>query len=111
MKCIFCDIIEKKIPTTLIKETDDIIVIKDINPKASIHYLIIPKKHIEMVQDLSTEDQQLAGSMLLMAKQLQKELPSNGGFRLHINSGKDVGQLVPHLHIHFLAGALKAIAL
>ncbi len=111
MKCIFCDIIEKKIPATFIKETDDLIVIKDVNPKAPIHYLIIPKKHIEMVQDLTHEDQLLAGSMLLMAKRLQQELPANGGFRLHINSGKDVGQLVPHLHMHFLAGALKAIDL
>ncbi len=110
MNCIFCNIIKKEIPATIIKETDDIIVIKDINPKAPIHYLIIPKKHIDTVQDLTDEDQQLAGSMLLMAKQLHQDL-DNGGFRLHINSGKDVGQIVPHLHIHFLAGSLPPIDL
>jgi histidine triad (HIT) family protein len=110
MNCIFCDIIQKKIPATIIKETDDIVVIKDINPKAPIHYLIIPKKHIESVQEFAQEDQQLAGSLLLMAKQLQQDL-DGGGFRLHINSGKDVGQLVPHLHVHFLAGSLSPIEL
>lgn len=110
MDCIFCKIIKKVIPAAIIKETDDIIVIKDINPKAPIHYLIIPKKHIETVQDLSQEDQQLAGSLLLMAKELQQDL-NGGGFRLHINSGKDVGQIVPHLHFHFLAGSLPPINL
>jgi len=104
--CIFCKIINRTIPSTVIKETPDLLVIKDIAPKAPIHYLIIPKEHIEDVKSLDHTHLELAGKLLLMAKELSEEL-NNGGFRLHVNSGKDVGQVVPHLHIHFLAGALK----
>ncbi len=104
--CIFCKIIAQEIPTSIIRETDSLLVIKDINPKAPIHYLIMPKSHIESIQNLSDSEQNLAGSLLLMARELSADLPKPGGFRLHINSGADVGQAVPHLHFHFLAGRL-----
>ena len=102
--CIFCKIIAKKIPATVIKETDDIIVIKDIAPKTPIHYLIIPKKHITDLQSLEDADKALACNMLFMAHELSKDLPGSKAFRLVSNNGADSGQRVFHIHFHFLAG-------
>lgn len=102
--CIFCKIIAKQIPTSVVHETDDIIVIKDLYPKAPIHYLIIPKKHIQDIQSIAQEDMALPASMIHVAKQLSSKLDGSGDFKLVVNSGKDAGQKVFHLHMHFLAG-------
>ena len=104
LNCIFCKIIKGQIPSAKIHETDDILVIKDINPKSTIHYLIIPKKHISNIQSCQSEDQALLGALLLMAKQISSELPGNPEFKLVSNNGTSVGQSVLHIHIHFLAG-------
>lgn len=102
--CIFCAIREGKIPSTKIAETEDIIVIKDIAPKASTHYLIIPKLHIPDIQSFSDQDKELAGNMLLMAQKLSESLPEPKAFRLVVNNGAEAGQQVFHVHMHFLAG-------
>lgn len=102
--CIFCKIIDKQIPSTFIAENDQLIVIKDINPKAPIHYLIIPKKHLSDITEFNTEDIPLAGTMLMMAKELAAQLSGSKAFKLLINNGSDVGQSVFHSHMHFLAG-------
>ena len=96
--CIFCKVIEKQVPAEVIEENDDVIVIRDIAPKAPIHYLIIPKKHIKDLNEL--DDAKLAGKLLFTAKKLAKGEP----FRLVISNGYDAGQRVFHLHIHFLSG-------
>lgn len=100
--CIFCKIINKSVPGQLIKETNDIIVIKDINPKASIHYLIIPKKHFADLNVISPDDILLLGQILFTAKDLASEfyIPN---FKLVVNNGKEAGQCVFHFHMHFLA--------
>jgi histidine triad (HIT) family protein len=103
-ECVFCAIIDGSIPTDKIVETDNLIVIKDISPKASTHYLIIPKKHIPDMKSLKTDDLQLAGDMMLMATALSQDLPEPGAFRIIINNGAGAGQCVFHLHMHFLAG-------
>lgn len=101
--CIFCKIISKQIPSKIIQQTDDILVIEDIAPKAPLHYLIIPKQHITDIQSLSDTDAKLAGKLLMMARNLSKEL-DDIDFKLVVNSGPQAGQHVMHLHFHFLAG-------
>ncbi len=101
--CIFCKIVLREIPSLIVAETDQVLVFKDINPKASIHDLIIPKKHISDIQSLSKQDGALMGEIILMAQQLARELSGSQSFRLVSNNGPAV-QLVSHLHFHFLAG-------
>jgi len=105
-KSIFSKIIAHEIPAKIIAETDDLIVINDIAPKAEIHYLIIPKKEIRDVQSFHQGDFVLAGKMFEMAQQLSRTIPGAEQFRLVINSGEKVGQKVFHLHMHFLAGKM-----
>ena len=103
-ECIFCKIIQKQLSAKVIAENDEIIVIQDIAPKAPVHYLIIPKKHISDIQSIEQEDKNLAGSLILMAKELGSKLADSGAFRLVVNNGADAGQCVFHLHFHFLSG-------
>lgn len=102
--CVFCKILAGQLPSKIITQTDNLIVIDNIAPKAAIHYLIIPKKHIPDITALTQGDAMLAGEMVLMAKKLAADLPGSQAFRLIVNNGSDVGQSVFHLHFHFLAG-------
>jgi histidine triad (HIT) family protein len=102
--CVFCKILAGQLPAKVIAQTDDIIVIDNIAPKATIHYLIIPKKHVSDITALTSDDAMLAGDMVLMAKKLAADLSGSQAFRLIVNNGSDVGQSVFHLHFHFLAG-------
>lgn len=102
--CIFCKIIAKQIPSEVIAETDDILVIKDIAPKASVHYLILPKKHVKDVSSLEQGDCCIGGKMFKMAQNLGQKSTENKDFRLIINNGYGAGQRVFHLHMHFLGG-------
>jgi histidine triad (HIT) family protein len=100
--CIFCSIITKKIPATIIAENDDVIVIKDIAPKAPIHYLVIPKLHVADL--LAPQVPGLMESMIKSVQELcaQKLIPTS--FRTIINTGAGSGQIIFHLHMHLLAG-------
>lgn len=102
--CIFCRIIAGQLPAKVVAQTNDIIVIKDIAPKAPVHYLIIPKKHIHDLTQMNDSDVSLLGHVALMAKQLARDLSGSQAFRLVTNNGSDVGQSVFHLHFHFLSG-------
>ncbi|HEV2917166.1 MAG TPA: HIT domain-containing protein [Candidatus Babeliales bacterium] len=102
--CVFCAIIEGKIPAQVIMRSDDIIVIKDIAPKAPIHYLVIPIKHIADITALTPDDAAIIGQIFIAAQMLAKQLAGSQAFRLISNNGSDAGQSVFHLHVHFLSG-------
>jgi len=94
------------VPATVIDETDDILVIKDIAPKAPVHYLIIPKLHIINIKDLkdTPEHNQLLLNMYKMVRKLSDNLDGSKDFNLMSNNGADAGQIVFHMHWHFLSG-------
>ncbi len=101
--CVFCRIVRGELKAKVIAENDKILVIEDINPKAKIHYLIIPKKHIENINFIKEEDYPLVVEMAKMAKKLGEQLDSHS-FTLVSNNGKEAGQSVFHLHWHFIYG-------
>lgn len=102
--CLFCNIISQQIPATVIAENADVLVIRDIAPKAPVHYLIIPKKHSQNVGSLEPNQISDVAACLAMAAQLSKQLSGSQSFRLISNSGADSGQSVFHTHFHFLSG-------
>lgn len=102
-ECLFCKIIENKIPSKKIAENDEILVIEDISPKAPIHYLIIPKKHYADIVSLQETDLKRAGKIILMAKEIASKL-GDVDFRIIANNGASAGQSIFHLHFHFLSG-------
>jgi histidine triad (HIT) family protein len=102
---IFLKIIRRELPATIEYEDEDIIAIRDINPQAPIHLLVIPKKLIPTANDLTPEDAPLVGKMFLVAKQLAREHGiADNGYRLVMNVGADGGQMVYHIHLHLLGG-------
>ena len=102
--CIFCKIIKGEIPCKKVYEDDDVLAFHDINPSAPIHFLLIPKKHLESLAHAQPEDTALLGKMMALVPQLAKEQGCQNGFRVVINTGRDGGQEVSHLHIHVLGG-------
>ncbi len=105
MACLFCQIINKEKPAEVIYEDKQILVIKDIQPAAPIHYLAIPKRHISSVNDLAEADKDLIGDLILTAKKVAREAGiSESGYRLVFNTGQGAGQTIFHLHLHILGG-------
>jgi histidine triad (HIT) family protein len=103
--CVFCRIIKKEIPSTIVYEDDDLIAFNDINPVAPVHVLIVPKKHLTSLSDVSEDDVSLMGKMLLVAANLARERGIHErGFRTLINNGTEGGQIVMHLHMHLIGG-------
>ena len=105
MDCIFCQIVAGKIPSEILYQDEEVIAFRDINPQTPIHLLIIPKRHIPSLTELTEAESPLMGHMVSIANQLaKKEGVAESGYRLVINCGKQGGQLVPHLHLHLLGG-------
>ena len=102
--CIFCKIITGQIPATKMYEDDDMIIIRDIEPKAKNHFLCIPKSHFKLLADMNEQQAQMVKNCLKKIPSLEKELGLENGYRLVINQGDDAGQTVFHLHIHILSG-------
>jgi len=102
--CIFCKIVEGKIPASRIAFDDDILAFKDINPARPVHVLVIPKKHITSLATATADDQPVLGRMLAKANEIAVAQGSPDGFRVIINTGRVGQQEVPHLHAHIVGG-------
>lgn len=103
--CIFCKIVAGDIPCDTVYEDEDVMAFKDINPKAPVHVLIIPKEHVESAAHLGDQQVELAGRLQLAAVEVARRTGVlEDGFRLVTNSGAGAGQAVFHLHYHLLAG-------
>jgi histidine triad (HIT) family protein len=102
---IFEKIVAREIPAKFIFENEELVAFHDVNPQAPVHFLVVPKKVIPRIAQATPEDQTLLGRLLLVARDLAKELGlSEGGFRIVINNGRNGGETVPHLHLHVLGG-------
>jgi len=102
--CIFCKIVEGKIPSKKIFEDDDVLAFHDINPLAPVHFMIIPKKHIASLAEAVPADAPVLGKILSIAGRLAREQGSPEGFRTIVNTGKIGRQDVYHLHVHIIGG-------
>ena len=103
--CLFCKIAAGEIPSEFVYEDDELVAFHDINPQAPNHVLIIPRRHIETVLDLTDDDAGLIGRMILAAGKIARELGlSQRGYRLLFNCKQDGGQEVYHIHLHLLGG-------
>lgn len=103
--CIFCKIARHEIPAQVVYEDELVLAFKDLNPGAPVHVLVIPKKHISGITELSVEDAELVGTIILTVKKIAEDTDiSASGFRVVVNSGPDAGQSVPHMHFHLLGG-------
>ena len=106
--CLFCKIIEGKIPSRKVYEDDDMLVFDDIHPWAPVHFLMVPKAHMASLEQAGPEHQALLGRMMSLAPKLALQEGCgpypDGGFRVVINTGREGGQEVQHLHIHVMGG-------
>jgi histidine triad (HIT) family protein len=103
--CIFCKIIAGNIPATVVHKDDRLTAIRDLNPQAPTHILILPNRHLPSIGEASARDESLLGALLMAASQIaEKEGLAQNGYRLVINTGADAGQSVAHLHVHLLGG-------
>lgn len=102
--CIFCRIVAAQVPSTRLYEDDQVIVIQELYPKAPVHLLVLPRTHIESLNDLTPAHDALIAHMLRLLPTLASQQGLKDGFRTIINTGRGGGQEVPHLHFHLLGG-------
>jgi len=104
-QCLFCAIAAHEIPATFVREQDDVFAIRDVNPQAPTHVLVLPREHIESAAALTTAHGELWHRMLMTAQEIARdEGVADGGYRLVVNVGSQGGQTVSHLHVHVLGG-------
>lgn len=106
--CIFCKIVNKEIPADIVYEDDKFIAFNDIHPVASVHILIVPKRHIVSVSCIKSEDKDLMGELIMTAKKIAEE-KNLKGYKLIINVNKEGGQVINHIHLHLLGGKLTKL--
>ncbi len=100
--CLFCSIIAREIPVTPVYEDEHYIVLNDIHPKARVHMLLIPKRHIATISDMADSDEWVVGWLFLLARNLSKQM-NIAGYKLQFNVGPEGGQEIMHIHLHMLA--------
>ena len=103
--CIFCKIINGEIPTEFLYQDDTLVVFRDINPHAPVHILIVPKKHIRSINDLTENDREIISHLIMVGKDIaKKESVNSSGYKLLFNVERGGGQVIFHLHLHLIGG-------
>ena len=105
MDCIFCMIIDGKIPSSKVYEDGDILAFNDINPQAPVHVIVIPKKHIASMDEINADNCDIAAKIFAKIPEIAKKVGITNGYRVISNCGADACQSVKHLHFHILGGA------
>lgn len=105
--CIFFKIIRGEIPTDLIYQDQNLVVFKDINPKASVHLLVVPREHIKNLMEVQESQKTLIAEMMMVMPKIAKQQGLDHGFRTVINTGSGGGQEIDHIHFHLLGNGLK----
>jgi histidine triad (HIT) family protein len=103
-KTIFQKIIDREIKADIVHEDDRVAAFRDVNPQAPTHILVVPRKHIDRIENMTEDDEGLVGHMVFVATQIAKKEGLDGGYRLVLNNGSDGGQSVFHIHLHLLGG-------
>ena len=103
LDCIFCKIVKKEIPADWVVDNHGVIAFKDIQPSAPVHYLVIPKEHIQSIAHLAGNHREILASLIYAARDLAKQLGLQG-YKLVFNVGREGGQVIDHLHLHLLGG-------
>jgi histidine triad (HIT) family protein len=105
MDCLFCKIVGREVPASIVYEDDRVIAFNDIKPQAPTHVLVVPKRHIESLNELQQDDDEIVGELIRRAAAIAKERGvSADGFRTVFNTNRDGGQTVFHIHVHLLGG-------
>ena len=104
MSCLFCRIVEGSIPSKAVYQDDQCYAFSDIDPQAPVHVLIVPREHLESIADASEEHNPLIGHLHWVAAEIARQQGLSKGYRTVINTGKDAGQSVSHVHVHLLGG-------
>jgi len=102
--CVFCQIIERKKPAEIIYEDENLVVFRDIHPSAPVHFLIVPRIHIDTLNSLDEGSASIAAKMVLTGKNIAELYKIQSGYRLVINCGREAGQVIFHLHMHLMGG-------
>ena len=103
--CTFCRIVNRETSTHFLYENDHLVVFKDINPHAPVHLLIVPKKHLRSINDLTDEDREIISDVIMVAKEMAKQHGvSKSGYRILFNVERGGGQVIFHLHLHLIGG-------
>ena len=102
--CIFCRIVARTIPATIVHENDELVAFRDAHPQAPVHVLVVPRRHVASLDEASAGDRALLGGLLLAAKEIAAKEGIAGGYRVVHNCGASAGQSVFHAHFHVLGG-------
>lgn len=102
--CIFCKIVAGEIPSKKVHEDDEFLAFHDIRPHAPVHFLVIPKRHIDSLAHVQDDDGPMLGRLMALVPRLAQDNGLSAGFKTGINTGRDGGQEVDHLHVHVMGG-------
>ena len=104
-ECIFCRIVERTIPSKIVFEDDQVVAFEDVNPQAPVHVLVVPRRHVASIAELQAADAGLLGHLMVTGAAIAKQKGiAESGYRAVVNTGKNGGQTVFHLHLHVLGG-------